>query len=96
MMQTLKITKSKHIAVVIFHLIFRILSSIAAELHLPTTSKKLEILVWLLLTLILENSCHTKLTMDAGVEFCNFGSTNEFVETFGNVVEHTQKVRYLI
>eukprot|EP00090_Calanus_glacialis_P015381 TRINITY_DN24271_c0_g1_i1.p1 TRINITY_DN24271_c0_g1~~TRINITY_DN24271_c0_g1_i1.p1 ORF type:complete len:208 (+),score=38.04 TRINITY_DN24271_c0_g1_i1:93-626(+) len=30
--------------------------------------------------------------MDAGVEFCNFSSTEEFVETFGNVVEHTQKV----
>merc|ERR1711892_424565 len=33
----------------------------------------------------------TKVEMD-GVEFCNFGSKEEFVETFGNVVEHTQKV----
>ena len=30
------------------------------------------------------------------MEFCNFRSTEEFVETFGNVVEHTQKVRYIM
>merc|ERR1712117_836220 len=35
-----------------------------------------------------------KVTMDAGTEFCNLSSKEEFVATFGNVVEHTQKVAY--
>merc|ERR1719347_1820496 len=32
--------------------------------------------------------------MDAGAEFCNSSSQEEFVQIFGNVVEHTQKVAY--
>merc|ERR1719184_715377 len=32
--------------------------------------------------------------MATGVEFCNFSSEEDFVEAFGNVVEHTQKVAY--
>ena len=34
--------------------------------------------------------------MSAGVEFCNFSSEDGFVEAFGNVVEHTQKARFLL
>jgi len=38
------------------------------------------------------SSAKTNVKIDTGVEFCNFGSKDEFVETFGNVVEHTKKV----
>ena len=84
---------------------FSLLPHLLIQLHLQ---QKPFLIVWLLLTLGAlpytvhcavpnnKNSAKTKVKMDTGLELCNFGSKEEFVERFGNVVEHTQKVRHFI